>query len=69
MINFNSYTRPVHQDWERWVFYIMEKTNSKSRKLRKEKNIFPTKEHDTTPETYLNEMEISDFPEIIKISK
>jgi len=34
--------------------------------MRKEKNMFPTKEHDTTPETYLNEMKISDFPEITK---
>lgn len=59
IINFDSYTSPVHHDQKRWLFNIMgKKNNTKSRKMTKEKKMFQTKEHDTTPEMYLKERSV-----------
>ena len=39
-VKFISYTRLLLQDWKRWLFYLMHKTNRESRKMRKWKNMF-----------------------------
>src|SRR3712207_828363 len=59
--------RPLCQDWARWLFYLIHRNQHReSRKMKKQWNVFQTKELDRTPEIDLNEMEISGLPESSK---
>ena len=56
--------RPLLQDWERWIFYLMHRNQHRdSRKMKKQRNMFPTKEKDKTLDKDINEMEIRDLPD------
>lgn len=59
-MRFIPYMRPLCQDWETWFFHLM---HSISRKIKKQRSVFQTKEQDKTPETDLHETEISDLPD------
>ena len=54
--------RPVFQDCEKWLFYLMNKNQPrKPRKMKTQGNIFQTKEQDKSLEVILNEMEVNDL--------
>ena len=64
MMRFIPYTRSICQDWARWLFYPVHRNQHReSRKMKKQRNMFQTKEQDKSPETNLNETEVSDLPD------
>ena len=55
--------RPMCQNWERWLFYLVHGNQHRElRKVREQGTMFKTKEQNKSPETDFNEMEISDLP-------
>ena len=56
MKSFNSYMKPLLQDCERWLFYLMHRNQQiESKKMKKQRNMFQMKEQDKTPEKDLIE--------------
>ena len=55
-----SYIRPFCQNWERWLFNVQKSTQS--RKIKKQRNMFPTQEQANIWETDLNKLEIKYLP-------
>ena len=56
--------RPLHQDWESWLFYLIYINQHKEpKKMKKQRYMFQTKLKDKTLETDLNETEIRDLPD------
>lgn len=52
-------TKPVHKDWERWLFFQMHKTQQKLvRHLKKQGNMTQSKEKNKSPEINPKETEI-----------
>ena len=50
--------RPLSQEWEMWLFYVMHWNQHRgARKMKKQRNLFQTKEQGKTPEMEHSEMD------------
>ena len=59
-----TYTKPLGQDREKYLFYLAcRNKHRESKKMKKQRHMLQAKEQDKTPNTDLNETEISDLPD------
>lgn len=54
--------KPLLQDYERQLSYLIHENQQSVRKMKKQKSIFQMKEKDKTLGKNLNEMEVTDLP-------
>lgn len=64
MQRFMSYKKPLFQDWERWLFYLLHRNQQReSKKMKKQSNVFQMKEQENPSEKTLMKWEVNYLPD------